>query len=170
LEDIPALLPRRRQQRADHGKIHRTLHGAEAAGDLLAQFHHSPVPFRQVVAERHKRVCEKAQHVGFSAAEPQEQIVANPAWRPTATFAFADSADQCRLRVMECQAVHQDGVITSLEQSDQARLQRHAALTRQVAGVAGAAQQALHPARPVLFFDLDQRLQFAQMMRVAQRM
>src|SRR3954466_10272449 len=31
------------------------------------------------------------------------------------------------------------------------------------------AWQALHPARPVLLFDLDQRLEFAQMMRVAQR-
>ena len=29
------------------------------------------------------------------------------------------------------------------------------------------AQQALHLARPVLFLDLDQRLQFAQMVRVA---
>src|SRR3954447_16333663 len=36
LQDIPALLPGRRQQRADHGKIHRPVHGAEAAGDLLA--------------------------------------------------------------------------------------------------------------------------------------
>src|SRR3954470_11206137 len=36
LQDIPALLPGRRQQRAAHGKLHRPVHGAEAAGDLLA--------------------------------------------------------------------------------------------------------------------------------------
>src|SRR3954454_23333721 len=60
LQDIPLLLPRGRKQRADHGKIHRPVHGTEPAGDLLAQFHHPSIPFRQVVAERHLRVREKA--------------------------------------------------------------------------------------------------------------
>src|SRR3954469_20657088 len=83
--------------------------------------------------------------------------------------AFAAGAGQGRLRVMECQTVRQDRVIPSLEQCDQTRLQRHAPLARQVARVAGAAQQALHPARPVLLLELAQRLQFPQLMRVAQR-
>ena len=37
-------------------------------------------------------------------------------------------------------------------------------------GVAGATQQALHLARPILFLDFDQRLQFAQVVGVAKRM
>lgn len=35
--------------------------------------------------------------------------------------------------------------------------------------MAGTAQQAPHLARPVFFLDLDQRLQFTQMMHVARR-
>ena len=34
----------------------------------------------------------------------------------------------------------------------------------------GAAQQALHLARPIFFLDFDQRLQFAQVMGIAKRM
>jgi hypothetical protein len=37
-------------------------------------------------------------------------------------------------------------------------------------GMAGTPRQPLHPARPVLLLDLDQRLQFAQVVGVAQRM
>ncbi len=41
---------------------------------------------------------------------------------------------------------------------------------RKVRRVADAAQKALHPASPVLVLDLDRRLQFAQVVRIAQRM
>jgi hypothetical protein len=34
--------------------------------------------------------------------------------------------------------------------------------------VTGAAQQPLHLARPLFFLDFDERLQFAQMMSIAQ--
>jgi len=35
--------------------------------------------------------------------------------------------------------------------------------------MAGTAQQALHPARPVFLLDLNQRLQLAQVVRIARR-
>ena len=69
---------------------------------------------------------------------------------------------------VECQAVGHDGVVAALDERDESRPERHALLAREIGGVAGAAQQYLHPARPILLFDLDQRLQFPQMMRVAQ--
>ena len=70
---------------------------------------------------------------------------------------------------MECKAFGEVAIVTSLDQRDQSGLQRHTLPARKVRCVAGAAQQALHLARPVLFLDLDQRLQFPQMMRVTQR-
>ena len=62
---------------------------------------------------------------------------------------------------MERQAVGEDRVETSLDQHDETRLQRYALLAREVGRMAGAPQQTLHLVRPVLSFDLDQRLQFA---------
>ena len=38
----------------------------------------------------------------------------------------------------------------------------------EICGVTGAAQQALHLARPILLLDFNQRLQFAKMMRITQ--
>ena len=46
LEHIPTLLPGGRENRADDGKILCTILGAEATGDLLAQFHHPPILLR----------------------------------------------------------------------------------------------------------------------------
>ena len=73
------------------------------------------------------------------------------------------------LAFMERQAVRDNAVVTSFDQRDQARLERHTLLTCKIGRVACAAQQALHLACPVLFLDLDQRLQFPQMVRIAQR-
>ena len=71
---------------------------------------------------------------------------------------------------MKRQALGEDSTVTSLDAGDQGRLERHTPIAREVGGVAGAAQQALHPACPVLLLDLDQRLEFTQVVRVAQRM
>ena len=103
-------------------------------------------------------------------AEAQQEIVANPS-RRTATVSGGDrGGDQRGLCRVKRQALSEEGVVTSLNAGDQGRLERYAPVARQFGGVAGAAQQALHPARPVLLFDLDQRLEFPQVVRVAQRM
>src|ERR1035437_7123182 len=41
LEDIPTLLPGARENGSDHGKVLRAALTAEAAGDLLPEFHRS---------------------------------------------------------------------------------------------------------------------------------
>jgi hypothetical protein len=71
--------------------------------------------------------------------------------------------------LLECQAVGEDRVVTSLDLHDETRLQCYALLAREVRRVAGARQQPLHLARPVPSLDLDQRLQFVQMVDIAQR-
>ena len=74
------------------------------------------------------------------------------------------------MRGVEREALGQDGIVAPLEQRDEARRQRRlATFPRQIGGVAAAAQQPLHLARPVLLLDLDQRLEFAQVMGIAQR-
>ena len=71
---------------------------------------------------------------------------------------------------MEGEPLRHDGIIASLDEGNEARFERPLFLAGEVYGVAGPAQQDLHPARPVLLVDVDECLQFAQMMRVAQRM
>ena len=71
---------------------------------------------------------------------------------------------------MEGRALGNDRVVVSSEQVDEGGFQRPVPLAGEGGGVAGAAQQALHPARPVLLLDLDQGLEFAQVVGVAQGM
>ena len=78
--------------------------------------------------------------------------------------------DQRGLCCVERQTLGEDSIVTSLDERDHAWFQRYAPVAREVGGVAGAAQQALHPACPVLLLDLDQCLEFPQMVGVAQRM
>ncbi|MGD0106021.1 MAG: hypothetical protein ABSC06_18560 [Rhodopila sp.] len=67
------------------------------------------------------------------------------------------------LCLAERPTVGENAVRTSVDQRDQSGLQRHTLLARKRRRVAGAAQQTLHLACPVLFLDLDQRIKFAQM-------
>ena len=71
LQDIPPLLPHCRDERADDAEVLRGFRRAEAAGYFLAEFHHSPVPFRQIVGEGYGRIGQKAQHVLLANAQPQ---------------------------------------------------------------------------------------------------
>src|SRR3954468_20630125 len=71
------------------------------------------------------------------------------------------------LGVMKGQTLGDDGVVASSDQIDQGGLQRCVPVPGQMGGMAGAPQQAPHPVRPVLLLDLDQGLEFAQMVSVA---
>jgi hypothetical protein len=46
----------------------------------MPQLHHPPVALREVVGERHLRAGQEPEHVKFSRAEPQQQVVTNPSW------------------------------------------------------------------------------------------
>src|ERR1700738_3971423 len=85
---------------------------------------------------------------------------------PAATLGAA----QRRQRLMKGEPLRHDGVVTPLDARDQSRFERNATLAGEIDGVTGPTQQDLHLARPVLVIELDQRLQFPQMMSVAQGM
>ena len=138
----------------------------EAAGDLLPQLHHPSVSLRQVVGEWNPGIGEEAKHVLLVCAETQQQVLADTSRWPTSRSGLG----QRGLRFMECQAIGDNGVITAFDQGNQPRLQWHILLACEVHDMAGTPQQPLHPARPVLLLDLDQGLQFTQVVRIAQRM
>jgi hypothetical protein len=62
---------------------------------------------------------------------------------------------------MKGAAFGEESVVSSVDEVDQPRAQGRASVTRQICRAAGPAQQLLQLACPV--FDLDQGLQFAQM-------
>src|SRR4051812_16331910 len=102
LEQVPALLPRSREERADHGEVLGTSLGAEAARDLLPQLHHPPVALHQIVGERHLWVAKKAEYVLLPRAEAEQQVVANAAgWTTTAPGGGDGGGDQRGLCGME---------------------------------------------------------------------
>ena len=138
---------------------HRRRNGSP--GDLLPQFHHPTIAFREVVGEGHARIGEKAHYILFADTQAQQQIMTDPPRLPARALPLPrhESAGLC---LMERQAVGEDRVETSLDQHDETRPHGYALLAREVGRMAGAPQQTLHLARPVLSLDLDQRLQFAQ--------
>ena len=117
-------------------------------------------------------IVKEAQRVLFARREAQEEIVSGSARRAAAPFAASlrGGARQWRLGLMEDQPFGENGVVTTLETFDEPRLQSNAPFSRSVRGVTGAAQQPLHLARPLFFLDLDESLQLAQVMGIAQGM
>jgi len=69
---------------------------------------------------------------------------------------------------MEGQPLGHEGVIATLDDRDHARFERDAALACEVDGMASASQQPVHLTRPGFLLDVDQGLEFAQMMGIAQ--
>ena len=154
----------------DEREVHRALRRAKAAGDFLPKLHHAPVAFGLIVGEGNRWIVKEAQRVLFARGETQEEIMSGSARRPAAPFAASlhRGSRQRHLGLMEGQPLGDNGVVTALTTFDQLRLQRNALFSRSVRGVTRAAQQSLHFARPRLFLDLDESLQFAQMMGIAQ--
>src|ERR1035437_1156989 len=95
-------------------------------------------------------------------------------WLLYATAMFAacccGGGRERRLRLVEGEALGEDGVITALEAFEHAGLERDAAVARAVGHPRGAAQQPLHLACPVFLLDVDQGLEFAQVMGIAESM
>ena len=75
------------------GRINSGAVGPEATEDLLPQFHHPTIAFREVVGEGHTQIGEKAQYILFADTQAQQQIMIDPP-RQAASFAFADGAKQ----------------------------------------------------------------------------
>src|SRR3954468_8675268 len=170
VNDVPALLPGGRDEGADHGEVASPFLRPEAAGDFLPDLHHAPVALGLIVGEGHGGIVQEAQHVVLAGAEAQEEIMAGASWRspPSLAAAVGWRCSKRRLVLVEREPLGDDDVIAAPELVDKAGVERHA--PGEMGGMTGAAQQALHPARPLFLLDVDQRLEFAQVMGVAQGM
>src|SRR5580658_5430068 len=85
--------------------------------------------------------------------------MSGPSRLATAPGAHARSSRERRLSLVEREPFGKDGVVAALQSHGQAgpqRVEGNTALARQVRQVTGAAQQALHAARPVFFLDVDE--------------
>ena len=136
------------------GRINSGAVGPEATEDLLPQFHHPTIAFREVVGEGHTQIGEKAQYILFADTQAQQQIMIDPPRRPRALpLPTARSSGLC---LMERQAVGEDRVETSLDQHDEIRPQRYALLyargwshgRRAAADAASCASSPLVRSRP----------------------
>jgi hypothetical protein len=57
---------------------------AKATRNLLLEFHHPEVSLCLIIAKGHFWLPQEAQHISFKLFQPQEQIMADSAFRPTA--------------------------------------------------------------------------------------
>ena len=108
----------------------------------MTKLHHAPVAFGLIVGEGNGRIAKEAQRILFAGCEAQEEIVSGSARRTAAPFAASleHGARQWRLGLMEEEPFGENGVVTTLETSDELRLQRNVPFSRSVHGVTGAAQ------------------------------
>ena len=54
------------------GRINSGAVGPEATEDLLPQFHHPTIAFREIVGEGHTQIGEKAQYILFADTQAQQ--------------------------------------------------------------------------------------------------
>ena len=136
----------------------------------MTKLHHAPVAFGLIVGEGDGWIVKEAQRVVFACGEAQEEIVSGSARRTTTPFAASldHSAHQRQLGLMEGQPFGENGIVTTFKTFDESRPQSNAPFSCSIRDVTGATQQPLHLARPFFFLDFDERLQFAQMMSIAQ--
>jgi len=112
-------------------------------------------------------MAQEAQHVVLAGVEAEQQVVAGAARCAAPSPPVVVGDRERRLGLMESQAVGDNGLEPSSDQSDQGGFQRDIAVTGPMGGMADPAQQLLHPTRPWFLLDLDQSLKFAQMVGVA---
>ena len=74
-----------------------------------------------------------------------------------------------RLAFMERKPLRQNAVIAGGQPGQKPRAQAPLSRARQIGGVTGLPQKAMHRPCPRLLLNVDERLEFPQMMRVAQR-
>ena len=160
-EDIEVLFLNRGEVGTNGAEGLRTGEGAEAAGDLVLDLGHANSLFREVVAEGNTRVGGEAQDiVGMIAQTPQE--IERHALRRASAFA---SGGLCGVGDG---APDQDGVVGGANRLDAHRRQGLPLNgDRFMVGGDEQVDHAFGPRLHALFMDEGQ---FAQVMRVAQRM
>ena len=167
MEDVPALFSGGGDDGADAGEGSRAGHGSEAAGDFHLDLHHPQVALGLIVGEGDGDVREESQHIGFALVQPDQEIVSGAMGGSTAG---SDLSGERRLVAMEGKAAPDDGVVAFDQGAQNEGRQRRRALGDSAAhGAVGLDEKIAHLSGPLLFVDVDQGFEFAQMMGVAQR-
>ena len=166
-DDVPVLLSGGGDGAAQGGEVLGAFWGAEPAGDFLAQFPHSTIAFGLIVGKRNVGVGKETQGLGFVVLEPEGEIVSDAAFLSPA---FAGLRRRERwLRLMKGERLGEDPIIGSSDPVEQRFGGRSCHCSGEMNDSIGARQEPVHAPGPVLFFDVDQGLKFAQVMGVAER-
>ena len=140
--------------------------GSKAPRDFHFDLHHPEVLFGQIVGEGRVEVIKETQRFDFERLQPFEQIVAGALLRTSARVGFFLQFGQL---AMEGQTEANRGPIAFDEGRDRlGRERRGARLARRVDGGVGVQKRRAHEFGPGLVFELDERLELAQDMRVAE--
>ena len=140
--------------------------GSKAPRDFHFDLHHPQVLLSQVVCEGHVEVDHEPQRFGFERLQPFEQIVAGALFDAPARVGFRLQLGQL---AMEGQTEANSGPIALDERREGlGRERRGAGLARRVDGGVGVQKHGAHEFGPGLVVELDESLQFAQDMRVAE--
>src|ERR1017187_6328637 len=68
------MLARRGDVASDTAEVHEGVEAAEGAGDLLPQLHHSQIPLRLVVVERHREVTHEGEYAVGVVPESVKEV------------------------------------------------------------------------------------------------
>ena len=147
------------------GEGARAGHGSEAAGDFHLDLHHSQVPLGLVVGEGDGEVSEESQDIAFELVQPDQEIVSGAMGaRPRAPIALARGG-WFRWKASPRRTM----ALVAFDQGAQnGRRQRRRAFGDGGADAfVGLEEKIAHLPGPLLLVDVDQGLEFAQMMGVA---
>ena len=162
LEDVPALLSGGGDDGTHSGEVVGTPLGAEATGDLLAQLGHSEVTFGLIVRKRRARVGEESQASLLVLAEAEREVMTDAAFLSSAL-----AGPERRLRLVEGDGVVEDAGPGPRDPGHQGGGHVAAVLTGEAGSPVCALKEAVHALCPVFLLDVDQGLEFAQVMGVA---
>ena len=166
LEDVPALFSRGGYDGSDASEGACACHGSETAGEFHLDLHHSQVPLGLVVGEGDGEVIEEAQDIAFELVEPDQKIVSGAMGRPSAR---SDPSGEGRQVSMEGKPTPGDGVVAFDQRAQSERRQRRRAFRdRGAEALVGVEEKIAHLPGPLLLVDVDERLELAQVMSVAQ--
>ena len=160
LEQIAALLSGGGDQRSDNGEV-RGACSERKPPEIFCRNSSSAVALGEIVGERHAQVGQEAEHVRFARAERSSRLW-RPAWRWARGRAFVKAG--C---AYDRPAVRDDGIVAALDQRDHLRPERQVLRACEVHRMAGRRSSAASSRQSP--FRSRPALQFAQMVRVAER-
>jgi hypothetical protein len=165
LEDVPAALSGGGDHGAERGEVLSGFESPEGAGDFHLHLHHAQSLFGEVVGEGNGEVGEEPQHIVFEPVQSDQQIVSGAMFRPAAIGGAPGQAGQLAMIGKPELEQFPIAVVEGLRQGWTKG--GFVPLARFIHRPVGFKQEIAHRLGPRI--ELDQRLQFAQVVGVAER-